>query len=257
MPFLLSEHLAVLVGNYVNISIATKDTKKTTKRFLADLETQNKTLFLRFLLRKAIFCHKNAFFIVTTPSASVQASVSWVSVSSRKKAIKFRSVLMQTWKTQQKNLFRCFFWPKTKFSALQLPFLMLQHLVHPTGRLFCDSEYLWWDTVNFRIVLVRTWKPQKPIFFRPLAQNEYFLHKVAFFVFSKPCTLKLAAAILLNWTSFEWYGKIANCILGVFRKTPKNQFFQQFFWRKSKFIAAKHAIFIVCAPFANKLAAIL
>ena len=67
-------------------------------------------------------------------------------------------------KNPKKNFFDVFFSAQYDFCALQLPFLMQQHLVHPIGRLSCDFECLWCGTVKFRSVLVRTWKPQKPRF---------------------------------------------------------------------------------------------
>ena len=168
------------------------------------------------------------------------------------KAIKVRCVLLQTSKTQKK-LFWCFFSAQYDFCALQLPFLMLQHLVHPIGRLSCDFDCLWCDTRKIWFVLVRTWKPQEPLFCVTCPRRIFLSTKLLFLVFGIPYALEWTA-ILLLWAYLQRYLKIAKRFLGVFRKTLKNPFIRHFFWSRGYFFAVIFAIFTVCIHSAIKSA---
>ena len=89
--------------------------------FMQTWKPKTKQVFDVFCYETQIFCHKIAFFIAVTPSASIQASVWWISASSDycdEIPKRFNADL----KNPTKNLFWYSSWPKTNFSALQLLF---------------------------------------------------------------------------------------------------------------------------------------
>ena len=136
------------------VGASSKTHKKTAKRFSADIKTQNKTIFWRFLVQKAILFHKMAFFFVVTPCATNWTAFLWGWASSDTHK-KIRSLLVQTLKTANSPLF-----PYYKVATF-----LFQHLVPPPGRWSCEFEYSCCDTVKFRNFSVRTWKPQNTTFF--------------------------------------------------------------------------------------------
>ena len=124
------------------------------------------------------------------------------------------------------------FLARHELSALQLLFLLLQHLVHPIGQISCDFECPWCDTVNtvkFRVVLERIWKPQKPLFWNFCPKRIFFCTKLpfSFLVYLIHSRMQLSCLIEPNWSDTIKVGSVFR-FLGVFRKTPINKFFPHF-----------------------------
>ena len=121
-------------------SLSSKTHKKITKRLSADMKVKNKTTFWNFLVRKASPLQKNAFFIVATNCASINASILWVSLSSDSCG-KFPKRFTADQRTPQKTHFDVFFSARTEHFCLIIAFLLLQHLVQPNGRPFGEFHY--------------------------------------------------------------------------------------------------------------------
>ena len=158
-------------------------------------------------------------------------------------------------KTAKNPLFFEVFRLKTHFSSIKSCLILFQHLVLPIGRWYCEFDCPWCDTVKFRGVLARTWKPQKAQFFddfrpkRKFYRTEVplsFLVDVIHSGGQLSCYFEPNSSntIKLRSVSLECCGK------------PWKPSSRQFFGLKGNF-AGKHASFIVCAPFTIKSAGIL
>ena len=118
-------------------------------------------------------------------------------------------------KTAKKQPYFAVFQPKTQFFfSLKLPLSCFKTLCIqlPIGWLPFDFERPWSDTVSFRNVLVRTWKPQNTTFSHFLAQNPILAAKSCLFRFwytsytkvgSYPVNLSLTGAIQWNCEMFS------------------------------------------------------
>ena len=123
-----------------------------------------------------------------------------------------QSVLVQTLKRQENSLPLPFFSPNCNFFLNKVASFLFQNLVHPIGWLPFDFERPWSNRVKFRIVLVRTWKPQNTTFSHFLAQNPILAAQSCLFRFwytlyakvgSYPVNLSLTGAIHWNCEMFS------------------------------------------------------
>ena len=134
-----------------------------------------------FGLKRNFFFFKVAFFRLQH-LALQKKRVTWELERHRRHTEKLQNVLVQTLKPRTKPFFDVFWW-ETLFFATKKPFSLVQHLVRPIKRLYREFYYHRIHTVKSRTVLVQTWKPQQPNFWKFLGPIRIFSLKISIFYF--------------------------------------------------------------------------
>ena len=204
---------------------------KTVKKVGFHRKTPKNPFFRRFLAQNVIFCGVELPFLLLAHLLQPNGQLPCKFEHHRITTAKMRSVFLELHRKTPKNpFFRRFLAQNVIFCGLELPFLLLAHLLQPTRQLPCKFDHHRITTAKLRSVFLELHRktPKNPFFRRFLAQNVIF------------CGLELPFLLLAHLLQpngqlpckFEHHrittAKLRSVFLELHRKTPKNPFFRRF-----------------------------
>ena len=137
---------------------------KIPKRFSAGMKTSNSQFFDDFVPQRKILARNLIFFTFAALSYFNWTAGLYVraSLESYSHIRKYSSADL---KTAKNPLPLTFFGLKRNFIFYKIASFLFQHFLPPLRQQVCEIDRPWCDTVKFRNVQMRTWKPQRTHFF--------------------------------------------------------------------------------------------
>ena len=219
------------MGSYpVSLSII-RSLQQSCEAFSRSFIEKPRPFFRRFLAQNVTFCGAELPFLLMANFLQPNGQRSCKFEHHRIVTAKLRSVFLEFHRKTPKNpFFRRFLAQNVIFWGLELPFLLLAHLLQPNGQLFCKFEHHRITTAKLRSVFPEFHRktPKNPFFRLFLAENVTF------------CGAELPFLLMAHFLQpngqpsckFERHqittAKLRSVFLEFHRKTPKNPFFRRF-----------------------------
>ena len=214
------------------------------------IEKPRKTRFFDFFLaQNVVFWGPELLFLLMANFLQPNGQPSCKFEHHRIITAKLRSVFLEFHRKTPKNpFFRRFLAQNVICWGLELPFLLLAHLLQPNGQLFCKFEHHRITTAKLRSVF--------PEFHRKTRFFDFFLAQNVVFWGPELPFLSLAHLLQPNgqlFCKFEHHrittAKLRSVFLEFHRKTPKNPFFRRFLaqnvifcWPELPFLLLAHLL---------------